>query len=297
MWHFALKAPPAGECLHGAGPVAGKRQDGNADKSCGQKTWRKKKLLCWPLTFYFVPLWYLNICVILYIVVFICSFFFFFDLAKPSFSSSIVEIKAVCCAPPYFQFCHQPQLAHPSSPAFKNANLLPRSIRDNSPLFIPQFILCADEAAWTRCSRINDAGTKTLQNELIIFQMSHRGSGVELFEDRILLWSRSQALTERHTCSWCEDSSVFFCSKVCRKKKSYVTMGEVLSILPLPGETSTLTARVAALDLRHLWGRWLTALMSCRFSKLFFTDTQEAAALHAGQSAGETVDQPQARTA
>lgn len=126
--------------------------------------------------------------------------------------------------------------------------------------------------------------------------MSHRGTRVELFEDRILLWSwstprlfrppqltsvvairvkkrvadqKSEALTERHTCSWYED--MFFSAAKSTEKKSYVTMGEVLSILPLPGETSTFTARVATLDLRHLWGRWLTALLSCRFWKRLFS--------------------------
>lgn len=48
-----------------------------------------------------------------------CVYLFcFFDWTKPSFSSSIIEIKAVC-APPYFQFCNHPQLAHPWLPAFK----------------------------------------------------------------------------------------------------------------------------------------------------------------------------------
>lgn len=149
--------------------------------------------------------------------------------------------------------------------------------------------------------------------------MSHRGTRVELFEDRILLWSWSTPRLFRpppthfcccNTCSetsrrseiWSLDWAAhmqliwrqrFFCSKVYRKK---IVCDHGRGIIYFTSTWWDFHSHCSssnpgpAAPLRQV-ADGTPELQILKTS--FFTETQEAAAVHAGQS----VDQRQAKTA
>lgn len=315
------KRPLLRECLHGAGPVTGKQQDGNADKSCSQKTWRRKKttaLLTFDLLWCSIVI-FEYVCHPLYRCVYLFCFFFIF--AKPSFSSSIIEIKAVCCAPPHFQFCNHPQLAHPSLPAFKmlicchdqyviiphysSLNLFGVLMKpcEHGVLQLMTQEQKSFRASFFKC-HIEEPGWNGLKTEFCSdpdpprdYSAPQLTSVVAIRVKKRVADPKSEALTERHTCSWCEDSGVFFCSNVCRKK---ITRDHGRGIIYFTSAWWDFHSHRSSSDpgpaapLRQV-ADGTHELQILKMS--FFTDTQKAAALHAGRSAGKTVDRWQAKTA